>query len=64
MFIIYKVKVENQLNTNIKIPKSDQGEKYESNEFNKLCAKFCIIHQTIAPYAPQKNELVERKKKL
>jgi len=50
MFIIYKVKVENQLNKNIKILKSDRGGEYESNEFSELCAKFGIIRQTTAPY--------------
>jgi len=53
MFIIYKAEVENQLNKNIKILKSDRGGEYESNEFFKLCAKFGIIHQTTAPYTPQ-----------
>ena len=38
MFITYKVEVENQLNKNIKILKSDRGGEYESN--SELCAKF------------------------
>ena len=36
MFITYKVKAENQLNKNVKILKSDQGKKYESNEFGEF----------------------------
>jgi len=52
MFLTYKAEVENQLNKNIKILKSDRGGEYESNEFSQLCAKFGIIHQTTAPYTP------------
>ena len=53
ILITYKSEVENQLNKNIKILKSDRGGEYESNDFSELCAKFGIIHQTIAPYTPQ-----------
>ena len=53
MFITYKAEVENQLNKNIKILKSDRGGEYESNNFSELYAKFSIIHQTTAPYTPQ-----------
>ena len=49
MFITYKVEVENQLNKNINILKSDRGGEYKSNDFSELCAKFGIIHQIIAP---------------
>ena len=34
MFITYKVNIENQLNKNVKILKSDWDGEYESNEFN------------------------------
>ena len=64
MFITYKVKVENQLNKNIKILKSDRGGEYESNKFCELCSNFGIIYQTTAPYTTQQNEIVERKNKL
>ena len=46
MFLTYKAEVENQLNKNIKILKSDRGGEYESNECSELCANFGIIHQT------------------
>ena len=62
-FIIYKTKVENQLNKNIKILKFDRGGEYESNKFSDLCIKFGIIHQITAPYTPQQNEIAERKNK-
>jgi len=61
MFITYKANVENQLNKNIKILKSNRDGEYESNEFSKFCANFGIIHQTTAPYTPQQNRIVERK---
>ena len=52
IFLTYKAEVENQLNKNIKILKSDRGGEYESNDFSELCAKFGIIHQTSTPYTP------------
>ena len=63
MFLTYKVKVENQLNKNIKIVKSDRVGEYESNEFSELCTKFGIIHQTTALYTPQQNGIAEQKNK-
>ena len=61
MFITYKAEVENQLNKNIKILKSDRGREYESNKFSESCAKFGIIHQATVPYTLQQNGIVERK---
>ena len=61
MFITYKAEVENQLNKNIKILKSDRGGEYELNDFSELCAKFGLIHQTTAPYTPQQNGIAEWK---
>ena len=54
IFIAYKIEVENQLNKNIKIIKSDRSGEYESNKF-MLCANFGIIYQTTTPYIPQWN---------
>ena len=61
MFLTYKAEVENQLNENIKILKSDRGGEYESNNFSELCDKFGIIHQTVTPYTSQQNGIAERK---
>ena len=58
-----KAEIENQLNKNIKVLKFNRGEKYESNDFSELCAKFGIIHQTTALYTPQQNGIAERKNK-
>ena len=63
MFITYKAKVENQLNKNVKILKSDRSREYESDEFSEFCANFRIIHQITARYTPQQNEIAERKNK-
>ena len=52
MFITFKAEVENQLNKNIKILKSDRDGEYESNEFSELRTKFGIIYQTTTPYTP------------
>ena len=60
MFTTSKAEIENQLNKNIKILKSDRDGEYESNEFSE-CAKFDIIHQTTAPYTLQQNGIAERK---
>ena len=43
---------------------SDRGGEYESNDFSELCTKFGIIHQTIAPYTPQKIELLNGRTEL
>jgi len=61
MLITYKAEVENQLNKNIKILKSDRDGEYESNEFSELYANFGIIQQTTTPYTPQQNVIIERK---
>jgi len=63
MFITYKAEVENQLNKNIKILKSDRDGEYESNDFSELYAKFGIIYQTTATYIPQQNGIAEQKNK-
>ena len=61
MFITYIAEVENQLKKN-KDSKIQSRQRYESNEFSGLCANFGIIHQTTAPYTPQQNGIIERKK--
>ena len=59
-FVLYKNKVENQLNKKIKVLRSDRGGKYES-PFVDVCAQHGIIHETTTPYSPQSNGVVERK---
>ena len=59
-FVLYKNKVENQLNKKIKVPRSDRCGEYES-PFVDVCAQHRIIHETITPYSPQSNGVVELK---
>ena len=59
-FILYKTKVENQLNKRIKVLQSDRGGEYVA-PYGECCAQYRIIHQTIAPYSPPSNGVVERK---
>ena len=50
-FVLYKNKVENQLNKKIKVLRGDQGGEYES-PFIDVCAQHGIIHETPEPYLP------------
>ena len=59
-FILYNNEVENQLIKKIIVLRSDQGGEYESPLID-FCAQHGIIHETITPYSPQSNGVVERK---
>ncbi|WZZ26370.1 hypothetical protein YC2023_009771 [Brassica napus] len=56
----FKLEVENQLKTTIKVVRSDRGGEYDS-PFNAFCKEHGIIHQTTAPYSPESNGVAERK---
>ena len=60
MFKLYKKEVENQLSTKIKAIRSDRCGEY-GPPFEQFRSEHGIIHQTIAPYSPQSNGIVERK---
>ena len=60
MFKHFKNEVENQLDRKIKVIRSDKGSEYEA-PFGDFCSQHGIIHQTTAPYSPQKNRVVECK---
>ena len=62
MFLKYKVEVENQLDRKIKRLRSDRGGEYDTNVLTIFCDKNGIIHETSAPYTPQQNGVVQRKK--
>ena len=59
MFLTYKVEVENQLNKNIKILKSDRGGEYESNEFSELFASIKLQHHIFLSKMGLLNERTE-----
>ena len=61
VFKTYKNEVENQKNKTLKMLRSDRGKEYESTTLSEFCALHGIVHQTIAPYTPQQNNIVERK---
>ena len=41
--------------------RSDRGGEYFSSEFNSFCEEYGIMHECIAPYTPQHNDIAERK---
>ena len=63
MFQHFKNEVVNQLDIKNKVIRSDRGGEYES-PFADFCSQHGIIHQTIAPYSPQQNGVVERKNRI
>lgn len=61
MFKIFISEIENQFNRKIKRFRSDRGNEYESDDFNKLYNSYGIIHERTAPYSPEMNGKAERK---
>ena len=59
-FVLHKHEVENQLNKEIKVLRSDRGGEYES-PFVDVCTQHGIIHETTTPYSPQSNGVTEQK---
>jgi transposase InsO family protein len=53
--------IENKKERQIKVLRSDRGEKYFSKEFSTFCEENRIIHQMITSYTPQHNRLAKRK---
>jgi transposase InsO family protein len=60
-FKIYKAEVENQLERTIKRLKSDRGDEYFSNIFDKFCEEHDIILERTPPDSPKSNGIAERK---
>ena len=52
---------ENQLDKKIKALRIDQGRKYLSDQFKRLCDEKGIVHQLTILYTPQQNGVVERR---
>ena len=59
--MIYKNKVENQLNKKIKRLRTDRGGEYETSILNNYCETHGIIHEVTPPYSPESNGVAERK---
>lgn len=63
IFKEFKLKVKNELRTKLKMFRTDRGGEFTSNEFLQYCKDNGIKRQLTAPYSPQQNGVVERKKK-
>ena len=57
----FKALVENQIGNKIKILRTDNGTKYESNEFNDYCREIGIKRETTTGYTPEQNGVAKRK---
>ena len=61
IFKYFKATVENQLDSKIKILRTDCGGEFTSKAFNLFCLSHGIIHQLSCPHTPQQNGTAERK---
>ena len=49
-----------QKNANVKRIRTDNGGEYMGKEFQDICAKSGIIHETTSPHTPEHNGIAER----
>ena len=63
VFKHFKATVKNQLDTKIKILKSDKGGEFTSNAFKNFFSSNGIIQHLSYPRTPQQNGVAERKHK-
>ena len=61
IFKFFKATVETQLDSKIKVLRTDNGGEYTSNAFKHFCSTQGIIHQFSCPHTPQQNGVAERK---
>lgn len=57
----FKVLVERETKTVLKMFRSDRGGEFFSNEFASYCEKIGVNRHRVAPYSPQQNGVVERR---
>ena len=60
-FKSYKVLVEKEVGSPIKILRTDRGGEYNSHEFASFCETHGIKRQLTTAYTPQQNGVCERK---
>jgi transposase InsO family protein len=60
IFKEFKALVENQIEKQIKVLKTDNGEEFCGNEFEEFCKKYDITRQKTTPYTPQQKGVAER----
>jgi transposase InsO family protein len=53
--------VENEMDSNIKCLRSNNGGEFSSKEFTDYCSRHGITRQFFVDRAPQQNGVVERK---
>jgi transposase InsO family protein len=61
-FVKFKAEVENVTGERIKALMSDRGGEFFAATFREVCEKVGIQRHLTAPYTPQQNGVVERKK--
>ncbi|KAA3463050.1 Retrovirus-related Pol polyprotein from transposon TNT 1-94 [Gossypium australe] len=55
IFFKFKIMVENQIGCKLKMIRSDNGTKYNSEKFQKICQEVGVPHQLSNVYTPQQN---------
>lgn len=53
--------VKTQFDSHVKVVRSDNGTEFFNSQCTKLFQELGILHQSICPYIPQQNGVVERK---
>ena len=61
IFKQFKLLVEKQCDSSIKLLRTDGGGEYTSHEFEDICKNEGIVHEVMAPYTPQHNGTLERR---
>ena len=56
----WKVMIENQIGKKVKRPRTDNGMKFCSIEFDQLCKNEGIVRHRTVRYTPQQNGVAER----
>ena len=57
----FKLMIEIELGTKLKMFRTDRGGEFTSKYFSKFCKENGIARQLTAPYSPQQNGMVERR---
>ena len=56
----FETLIENQTGRHIRILRSDNGDEYESNEFDDFCREARIKKELTVPYNPQQNGVAKK----
>ena len=61
IFKFFKATVENQLDSKIKVLRTNNGGEFTSNSFKHFCSTHGLIHQFSCPHTRKQNGVAERK---